>query len=192
MPIIHWYNHHHEMRSTKFVSEAMLRFEREVTRQTGLTTITQELPHESAQVVLELLQNPEYVNEGLLISALFDQLRSVLPKVERLVLYCPNANTVRHMAKREMGIEHLPWGVASAKSAFVFEPEIRQVIWHEALHTIGAEDCYDNDRPKERFPRCTDTKRKCLMQFVPTFENCGDGFPICSRVLGEIRSGLGQ
>ncbi|HQZ64823.1 MAG TPA: hypothetical protein PLY87_07100 [Planctomycetaceae bacterium] len=187
-PIIHWYSHPSDRESTEFVADAMLRFEREVTRQTDLPIIVRELPDESMRIVNDLLARPQFVAEGLLITSLFKEVKRALPNVDRLVLFCPNAPTVRRMAQQEMNIEHLPWGVARVKQAFVFESQIPQVIWHEALHTIGAGECYDPADPRARFPLCTDPR--CLMQFEPTPTNCGGGFPICSRVLDHIRMGL--
>ena len=191
-PVVHWYSHPSDRETKEFVADAMLRFEQEVSRQTGIPIIVCELAEESAPIVNVLLEDPEFVGDGLLIAPLFEQVGKALPKVKRLVLYCPNAPTIRRMAQQEMGIGHLPWGVARAHLAFVFQPQIPQVIWHEMLHTIDADECYDKDRPRAPFAGCTDTDRKCLMQFEPTLANCGDGFPICSRVLGEIRSELGQ
>lgn len=189
-PVLHWYCYPTDRDAMKFLADAMHRFAAEVSRQTGISMIVNELPDEFVQVVNDLVEDTELVNEQVLITPLFNKIEKALPAINRLLLYCPNAPTIRHMAQREMKTNHLPWGVACVSQAFVFEPRIEQVIWHEALHTIGAGECYDEDQPKQRFHLCTDPERKCLMQFEPTLQNCGEGFPICERVLCRIKIGL--
>lgn len=189
-PVLHWYCYPTDRDAMKFLADAMHRFEAEVSRQTGISMIVDELPDEFVQVVNDLLEDTELVNEQVLITPLFNKIERALPAINRLLLYCPSAPTIRRMAQREMEIDHLPWGVALVSRAFVFEPSNVQVIWHEALHTIGADECYDKKRPKERFHLCTDPERKCLMQFAPSPETCGDGFPICLRALRDIKLGL--
>ena len=92
------------------------------------------------------------------------------------------------MAQIQLKVKHDPWGGEVDKKAFVFQPKIEQVIWHEALHTIGAPECYDPADPTAKFHLCTDPH--CLMQFEPTPTNCGEGFPMCSRVITKIRDAL--
>ncbi len=83
------------------------------------------------------------------------------------------------------------WGAANRGGlvGFTYKPGNRHVIWHEILHLLGADDCYEDAQP-EKGPTCEE--RKCVMQWVPTEENCGSDLVLCEKNIGRIKEHLGR
>lgn len=186
--IVYWHSQVHYTAAVAFVERAMERFAEEVTRQVGRSISVCKVPDDEGNVVNELLTGAGVTDQDHPISNLVLLFTEELTHRWRLMIYCPDAPVVRDMARHQMKIKHDPWGVENGCKAFVFHPNIEQVIWHEALHTIGADECYDPADPYAPFPLCTDPL--CLMRFQPEPANCGDGFPMCSRVIDHIRKAL--
>lgn len=58
------------------------------------------------------------------------------------------------------------------------------VVWHEALHLLGAKDCYDESG------RTTCELPKCIMQYVPCRENVGDWSFLCSENIQRVKDAV--
>ncbi len=73
------------------------------------------------------------------------------------------------------------WGAAMQGCfALCWQPN-KFLLWHEAMHLLYADDCYDRDA----YP-CDVSEGKCLMQYEPCFKNCGGDLHLCSYNLCRI------
>ena len=73
------------------------------------------------------------------------------------------------------------WGVAlPGVFALAWMPANKHLIWHEALHLLHAQDCYD------QCGRATCEDPRCVMQYEPTATNCGGGLSVCSANIERI------
>ena len=73
-------------------------------------------------------------------------------------------------------------GVTNGRVAFVYGACDEHVLWHEALHTLGAEDCYDVE---DQGPTCE--RDNCIMQYAPTKCNVGEWPFLCGDNVKRIR-----
>ncbi len=77
------------------------------------------------------------------------------------------------------------WGYYLNESiATVYRPDNKYIIWHEALHLWGADDCYSYDNPHG--PTTCELKN-CIMQYAPKQQNVGDRLFLCERNVDCIR-----
>ncbi|HEY1378354.1 MAG TPA: hypothetical protein VGF55_16265, partial [Gemmataceae bacterium] len=79
------------------------------------------------------------------------------------------------------------WGCACGCVAFVYGSSEKHVVWHEALHLLGATDCYDTDRP-ELNPGPICEVPNCIMQYVPDPVAVGRWPFLCERNLRFVRA----
>lgn len=124
------------------------------------------------------LQLPEFVeyhlNESCCIPGKLSPLARKLPFV-----FCvgnePFAMKVRKLKPAAK------WGIAMfGYFALAWHPDNRFLIWHEAMHLLYAEDCYD----RENGDPCDESY--CLMQYEPCERNCGGDLYLCKHNISEI------
>ena len=112
--------------------------------------------------------------------AILNQEEAVAP-LPGLIVYCPE-DSAPAQAGRD-GEPTAEWGVACGRLAAVWKPDHPGLVWHEALHLLGAEDCYC--RGCLASPTCE--RSNCVMQFVPP-ANVGSGPPfLCHKNIALIR-----
>lgn len=78
-------------------------------------------------------------------------------------------------------------GASNGPLALVYGSADKYVIWHEALHLLGARDCYDTSDPWQN-PGPTCELPNCLMQYAPTSEAVRDWPFLCQNNLDLIES----
>ena len=77
------------------------------------------------------------------------------------------------------------WGVAYFCFALVYKLTNPCAIWHELLHLLRADDCYDTENPSAD-PGPTCEHRQCIMQYAAT-EDVVDGcLPLCNGNVNRI------
>jgi hypothetical protein len=97
------------------------------------------------------------------------------PSPGRILLYCPGYSALAEAVQR---VEpNADWGANRGFLSMVWLRNVKQLVWHETLHLLGAEDCYDLTSPASR-PKCL-LEPRCLMQREPLRENCGDEPVLC-------------
>ncbi|MGC1273996.1 MAG: hypothetical protein WBC44_09835 [Planctomycetaceae bacterium] len=106
----------------------------------------------------------------------------------KLFVFCSASHEVAHAIRQENPMAQ--WGGAQqGEWAVAWEKDNPFVIWHEAMHVLFAEDCYDASG-------CTTCREPhCLMQYEPTAENCAGTMVLCetnvSRVVRlNVRAGV--
>jgi len=75
------------------------------------------------------------------------------------------------------------WGVACDRFTLCYFCENPYSVWHETLHTLGAEDCYDLETK-----RTTCECAGCLMQYAAAEDTIGDWPWLCRANQERIRS----
>lgn len=103
--------------------------------------------------------------------------------IPSLLVYCHRDSAIARSALREDGAS--PWGAEWCGFAAVYEPDNKFIIWHEALHLLGAHDCYEEDDPYRRKPDCN--CNSCIMQYVPTEETVGK-WSLCDKNVKMLKS----
>ncbi len=95
-----------------------------------------------------------------------------------LAVYCPDDFAISTNARE--AVPAAAWGVSDQSTfAVTYEANNRQLLWHELLHTIGADDCYVIvDGVPIRMPECDCSQ--CLMWYIPNETNCGASPQLCS------------
>lgn len=76
--------------------------------------------------------------------------------------------------------QNAKWGFSQANVAVIVE-NIEENILHELLHTLGIDECYDNEcKPKD-----TCHNEKCIMRYANT-----RGLHVCEHVDRTLRNNL--
>jgi len=68
------------------------------------------------------------------------------------------------------------WGSAYGALGLIYHRVDRYITWHEALHLLGAEDCYDLP---DKGPTCE--LSNCIMQYIPCLSTVGAWPFICEE-----------
>lgn len=103
----------------------------------------------------------------------------------KLIVFCDS----RHRLARKC-LDASPnalWGVACGGLAVCYALGNDCAIWHEALHLLGAKDCYEEENPS-RNPGPTCENPECIMQYAPTKGVVDSFLPLCSGNAGRIKS----
>ena len=109
----------------------------------------------------DLMGNKFSIYSLTIKSVLEKTLKLTLP---RLLVYCPGESHIAKVAIRSANIQS--WGLTDDFFAAVYKQGNKWIIWHEALHTLGADECYDKKTLKPK-PNCT-LGPSCVMQYVHT------------------------
>lgn len=82
---------------------------------------------------------------------------------------------------------HAVWGATEWLVALVYSSLNRFIIWHEMLHLLRAEDCYDPDDRDE----VTCGFEGCIMQYAPTSCTVRQRPFLCDGNVQRIRKAMG-
>ena len=144
-----------------------------------------ELPGEYESDIHEILQDiPDSVHdwEHELLHYYADKQKHI----SNTLIICPKDS---HLAKLCLRIKpDAPWGLATSTLSFVYEIRDKYIVWHETLHLLGADDCYDLSK-NDRGPSCD--LPNCVMQYEATMTNVGTWPFLCKENLQRIRNKLG-
>lgn len=132
-------------------------------------------------IILHKIRNqPDEFEHGAL------DIVKVLPTAAHLLVYCMPCSGIAKAAVRfnneaEWGITH-PYCFTSNSFAAVYKRGNKFVVWHEALHLLGANDCSDCHSAE-----CCDSAHD-IMQHIPMPENvrnwpflCGNNVTLIQR-----------
>jgi len=82
---------------------------------------------------------------------------------------------------------HARWGLTSCKVLAVVYDDREVVLWHEVLHLLGAEDCYDLSNLRR-----TCEHPLCIMQYAAKEGEVGGELQICPENAERIQRVLSQ
>jgi hypothetical protein len=91
--------------------------------------------------------------------------KALPPPLPRLLVYCSRGNYLAQSATRSAKVPS--WGLTDNFFAAVWKQNNEWIIWHEALHTLGADDCYEMSNPYQPKPDCN-LGLSCVMQYEHT------------------------
>ena len=138
-----------------------------------------EVPVELQNNIVEILKSDRDIQliMGNLEDLFFTKSDNYIPG---LLVRCPYNH---HLARssRLKNPDH-KWGTCyDSRLSLVYPPidqqKNRHLIWHEAFHLLGAEDCYKH--------QCE--KPNSIMQYAPTEENVGNWPFLCQRNIEKIQ-----
>ncbi len=66
--------------------------------------------------------------------------------------------------------------------ALAWRPDNKYLLWHEALHVLGADDCYDRSSGASTCP-----EQRCIMQYVPNEQNCSGDLFLCQNTIARLK-----
>lgn len=98
-----------------------------------------------------------------------------------LVICSPNSHVAKAILKSNPAAL---WGGSNGQFSAVYEPMNEFVLWHETLHLLGAEDCY-NLEINDEGPTCECSN--CIMQYAPTQNTVGTWPFLCDGNINRIR-----
>ena len=124
--------------SEEFVSEALQELSNNLRKfPTRIEVAIEKLPDELQQDVCSQLQEnmsfPETSAE--IVEILYDG-RENIPE---LIVFCRRNSDIAIRAREEN--PSAQWGAACGRLAVVWKRD-KMLLWHEALHLLGAKDCY--------------------------------------------------
>jgi hypothetical protein len=91
------------------------------------------------------------------------------------------AENVRRAVKRNTGLDN--WGVTSGHTTLVYKHN-KWIIWHEALHLLGVDECYDV-KTRIRKPDCN--CETCIMQYEPSEKWVGE-WSLCDKNIEVLQN----
>ena len=101
----------------------------------------------------------------------------------KLLVYCSPDSNIAIAAQRK--VPHAEWGAMCAFLAAVYSLNNKIAIFHEALHLLGADDCYIEDKPCQKKPDCN--FERCIMDYNPPEQWCENWPFICDKNIDLIR-----
>lgn len=114
---------------------------------------------------------------------------NVLPKTTHLLFYCTPDSEIAKAARSFSN--NAIWGICQPycltcnSFAVVYKLGNKFIIWHEALHLLGADDCYDENNLYQKNPDCDFPDG--IMQYAPTQKNVRDWPFLCNKNVNMIR-----
>lgn len=105
-----------------------------------------------------------------------------------LLIYCKDDGCLAKAAIQEN--RQALWGYAyPSELSAIYRRGNKYIIWHEALHLFGADDCYDAQSPNNG---TTCELSNCLMQYAPAKDNVGDWPFVCEGNILKLKESLAK
>ena len=125
-----------------------------------------KLEDKEAEKVIRDLTDPsvEFVDKVSDLSLYFLE-QSDATRLPGLVVCCQRGSLIAQQARSTNPLAQ--WGGKLGRLALVWQPDNRHLIWHETLHLLGAEDCYDDETTEGTCEK----EPQCIMQYAPTEES---------------------
>lgn len=120
-------------------------------------------------------------------------IEKILPITANLLVYCRLNDPIAKAAMRECPLAR--WGytgdyvhyIRGALFAAVYKQGLKSTIWHEALHLLRADDCYDENNPSRKKASCD--VDNCIMEWDSTPDSpvlCGENINRIHKKVEEI------
>lgn len=169
---IYWYCLDMSDLCEEFVSDALMELSDKLKQPpTEVAIMAEKLPDKYAEGISQLLCGCRDFRhtDGTITDIL---VRGLGLHFHGLLVYCREDSTIARAA-REANPDAL-WGAQCLCLAAAWEPNNKMLIWHETLHLLGVEDCYD---PVTKEGTC-EKAPGCIMQYIATEETVAD-WPEC-------------
>ena len=147
-----------------------------------VTTVFERLPGPLAPAVsVELQQEASFHDVSIGVAEAFADFAESPCRLPGLIVYCSEDSAVAQAA--QAGESTAEWGAACGCLAAVWKPDHPGLVWHEALHLLGAQDCYC----RGCFASPTCERPNCVMQFVPPADVAGGRPFLCQKNIALLR-----
>lgn len=106
----------------------------------------------------------------------------------RLLVYCRPDGHIAVAAKSEAARMKKPppcWGAAKMPLAAVYSPGNKVAVWHEGLHLLGLDDCYEEDNPRKKKTHCK--LDGCIMEYAPPESTCESWPFLCDHNIERLQ-----
>ena len=100
--------------------------------------------------------------------------------IPQLLICCSQNHSLARKCRAESPTS--VWGSSIGRIALAYNPDDHCTMWHELLHTLGAEDCY---ALPNRGPTCEHPQ--CIMQRETHTPVVNDCLPLCNKNVNFIR-----
>jgi hypothetical protein len=194
------YYHLHEVaeREQPFIRESLSRFQQQYLRskELGLNVEVKELPKYIGDMVNEKLNTSEpeiwFRISGIVLLRNERSTEKVFSGSDLLLICANPLSEIACLCKKESS--HLEYGAMfpGINIAVAYYFENPYILWHEAFHLLGAEDCYGTDAGivTDRGPTCG--KSNCIMQYAITDNKIGDWPFLCEENMERVKSITGR
>ncbi len=118
-------------------------------------------------------------------AALIEYFSKKQSQVSSLLVICSEKSPFRKKALALL--PHALWGIATHSFSATYALYDQYIVWHEMLHLLGADDCYDIDKG-DRGPNCGSPN--CIMQYEALKINVGEWPFLCNNNISMIKRRL--
>lgn len=170
----------------QFLRESMDELSRYMTQQLiGVAHTFEELPRTQMGTISQAFDSCSSFG-GILVA--FVKHRT---SISRLLVLCSPLSKITGLVKA-----HCPscvWGATQSDIGLALayppdgDPYAKYTIWHEALHLLGAEDCY---RLPDEGPTCG--LPNCIMQYAHPAHGYGQGLPLCRANIELVKKRVAE
>jgi len=103
---------------------------------------------------------------------------------QRLLVYCsPDSNIAEAARRKESSAKY---GANCGFFSAVYKPNSKVIVWHEALHLLGADDCYIVEDRRVRKKSCCKLDG-CIMEYNPPESTCEKWPFLCDRNVKKLK-----
>jgi hypothetical protein len=137
---------------------------------------------------LNRLSDPSYMFNQCAGEILYPFFKEDIIKEDvppKLLVYCSRDSQVAKAALRQKPLAQ--WGATCSPLAAVYVLDNRVAMWHEALHLLGADDCYIEDNPSQKKSDCN--LDGCIMEYAAPESTCENWPFLCDKNI-ELLSDL--
>ncbi len=137
----------------------------------------------AAEIAEAVLQSPVTASEPFRATVmLLRQKVAPLGRCMPMMVCCRPDSIPARTARCESLLAQ--WGYCCLGLSVLYKLDNKWILWHEALHLFGVNDCYDNDNPQG--PTICELPH-CLMQYAPSDATIGAEPFLCSRTIKALR-----
>lgn len=190
MIVLYWHCLDMTEADEKFVADAaekLSQFLRTEPTKLSITPKRLKDEHKLAKKVETILA--KVCNQSYEFRRCADDILNLLPITVHLLVYSMRCSEIAKAAvssndKAKWGLTY-PCCLTSNSFAAVYQRDNKFVVWHEALHLLGADDCYEENNPYQKKPDCDFPDG--IMQYAPTQENVRDWPFLCNKNVSLIQ-----
>ncbi|MGA1980432.1 MAG: hypothetical protein ABSG99_07740 [Sedimentisphaerales bacterium] len=102
----------------------------------------------------------------------------------KILTYCHPDSYIAKAARREKP-STTKYGANHGFFSAVYKPNSKVIVWHEALHILGADDCYKEDNPTQKKLCCK--LDGCIMEYNPPESTCENRPFLCDRNVKKLK-----
>lgn len=143
-----------------------------------------ELPEEHTKNVRDIINGIDIVGAWSVRIARYFRRREGNPS--GILILCARESRLAKLSKDESS--SACWGYSYPWLGLSYGGHDEYIVWHEMMHLLGADDCYDL-KQRSHAPNCE--LDNCIMQYEPTKHTVGEWPFLCCKNINLIKKRLG-